>query len=149
MQNFSITTNENGQNVVVELEGFTGHPRFAQYRPGYMKPVTGWVDDCTTTHILYEDEGGVRRSVRVNFWGKLAKVYKQKIVDNKQVARIRIYNARISGPFKDRNGTDRFSININSTDQFEVVSKETHQATQQEELHKAFDPQNKITNNLI
>jgi hypothetical protein len=110
----------------LSVEGWSSTPEYSRFVPSYINEDGKVIDDKYTTFVMTGnggngDDGDNRKSYRVNFWGALARSAKKHLLDKSNVARLRIKNARVSFYMDSFQGTQRFSLNVNTENEIDVV----------------------------
>jgi hypothetical protein len=125
--NFGTRANQKEKIMqTLSLEGWSSIPEYSRFVPSYVNEDGKVVDDKYTTFVMTGnggngDDGDNRKSYRVNFWGALARSAKEHLMDKANVAHLRIKNARVSPYIDSYERAQRFSLNVNSESEYEVV----------------------------
>ena len=124
------TVEVNGKVVtLVSGEGWTGKPAWNKFVPGVgVNPITGREnEDRLHTSLCFQDENGEPLWFKATFWGEAARNAKGKLVDSQRTALIKLKNARLSSkPYIGKDGSEKYSVNINFTSQFKEIESSEH-----------------------
>ena len=110
----------NGKLVhLVDGTARSGKPEWNQFHDRKVNENGVQVDERLSTGLFFTDENGETVYFRTTFWGEAALDAKSKLYDSQRIVKIQVRNARISSkPYFDRQGNEKYSLNINFKSQY-------------------------------
>lgn len=109
------------QTQKMSVEGWGSIPEYSDFVPSYVRDDGKPIDARYSTYVLAGNGDDGRKAFRVNFWGPLALAAKEVLMDTPRIARFRIKDAKVSTYVDRHEGQERFSINVNSENEYEVL----------------------------
>ena len=118
----------NGKLIhLVDGTAYSGKPEWNQFHDSKINENGFPVDARLSTTLFFTDENGETVHFRTTFWGEAALDAKGKLYDSKRVVKIKVRNAKISSkPYFDRQGNEKYSLNINFKSQYKRLEDSEH-----------------------